>query len=189
MGLFDKLMGRDLPERRDARRIYFRLLEQSRRPEFFGPGRFPDDYDGRIDLITLHFAAMMERLNREGSDGELLRQALFDEMKDDFEIALREEGISDTGVKKRIKPMIGHFYDRLKVYTDAFGADDPAGALREAFDDRTGSEAPGAFEARLADYTLALRDGLAGTSKADIIKRRFYFPDIASPTLSPAGAS
>ena len=184
MGLFDRLMGRELPERRDARRIYFRLLEQSRRPEFFGPGRFPDDYDGRIDLITLHFAAMMERLNREGQDGEILRQALFDEMKDDFEIALREEAIGDTGVKKRIKPMIGHFYDRLKVYTDAFESDAPKPALEQAFDDRTGSEVPGAFEAKLADYTLELRRMLAETSKADIIKRRFYFPDFESPTLA-----
>ena len=182
MGLFDKLMGRDLPERRDARRIYFRLLEQARSPEFFGPDRFPDDYDGRIDMITLHFAAMMERLNREGQDGELLRQAMFDEMKDDFEIALREEGISDTGVKKRIKPMIGHFYDRLKVYTDAFASDDAEGALAEAFTARTDGDGS-TFERALARYTNAFRGGLAQTSLKDIIARRFTFPDIASPRV------
>ena len=182
MGLFDKLMGRDLPERRDARRIYFRLLEQARSPEFFGAGRFPDDYDGRIDLITLHFAAMMERLNREGTDGELLRQALFDEMKDDFEIALREEGISDTGVKKRIKPMIGHFYDRLKAYTDAFDAADSQAALAESFTERTEGEG-GAFEQALARYSNALRDSLSETTLKDIIARRFTFPDLTSPAI------
>ena len=32
MGFFDRLMGRDLPERRDARKVYFRILEQSRKP-------------------------------------------------------------------------------------------------------------------------------------------------------------
>ena len=181
MGWFDKLMGRDLPERRDARAIYFRMLEQSRDRAFFGPGRFPDDYDGRIDLITLHYAVMLERLNREGEDGILLRQALFDELKDDFEIALREEGIGDTGVKKRIKKMIGHFYDRLKVYTDAFDSDDSTAALKAAFNDRTESEAPGTFEDKLAAYTQAFRASLAETSLKDIIAKRFYFPDLATP--------
>jgi cytochrome b pre-mRNA-processing protein 3 len=171
-------MGRELPERRDARRIYFRLLEQSRSAEFFGPGRFSDNYDGRIDLITLHFAIMMERLNREGEDGALLRQALFDEMKDDFEIALREEGISDTGVKKRIKPMISHFYDRLGIYAEAFSSSPSKGELQTAFLSATGSETVGAFETQLAEYTLALRESLAETPLKSVIARRFYFPDL-----------
>ena len=178
MGLFDKLMGRDLPERRDARRIYFRLLEQSRSPEFFGQDRLPDNYDGRIDLITLHFAIMMERLNYEGQDGDLLRQAMFDEMKDDFEIALREEGISDTGVKKRIKPMISHFYDRLGIYTTAFQADEGASDLEEAFMASTGVDAAGEFETRLVAYVKAMRESLKGTPLKAIIKGRFYFPDL-----------
>ena len=83
MGLFDRLMGRELPERRDARKIYLRLMEQARNPDFFGAGRVADDFDGRIDMIALHLTLMMERLRSEGEDGKLLNQALFDEMKDD----------------------------------------------------------------------------------------------------------
>jgi len=178
MGLFDRLMGRDLPERRDARRIYFRLLEQARTPAFFGPDRFADDYDGRIDMIALHMTIMMERLRTEGEDGKLLNQAIFDEMKDDFEVALREEGISDTGVKRRIKPMIGHFYDRLKHYTDAIHASEPQKSLADCFVVTRNGDNPSAFALETADYALDWLSDLRDMSLAQIIKSRFSFPGI-----------
>lgn len=178
MGLFDKLMGRTLPERQDARRIYFRLLEQSRSPLFFGTGRVGDDYDGRIDMLTLHMAIMLFRLRREDEDGKLLSQALFDEMKDDFEIALREEGISDTGVKKRIKPMISHFYDRVKRYSEAFDSDNPQFAIAAALTDRTMREKPEEFEIRVADYSLDFLSDLNSLDLKTLIKARFKFPDV-----------
>jgi cytochrome b pre-mRNA-processing protein 3 len=178
MGLFDRLMGRELPERRDARKIYLRLMEQARNPDFFGPGRVADDFDGRIDMIALHLTLMMERLRREGEDGKLLNQALFDEMKDDFEVALREEGISDTGVKRRIKPMIGHFYDRLKTYTDALKADDAQTQLAESFviGDSTDTVSP--FAEKLSAYSLTLLKNLGDVSLKQITGTRFYFPEL-----------
>lgn len=176
MGWFDRLMGRELPERKDAQRIYFRLLEQSRDTSFFGPGKFADDYDGRIDVIALHQAIMMHRLRTEGRDGDLLQQALFDEMKDDFEIALREEGISDTGVKKRIKPIIGHFYDRLKTYNDALQSDAAGQALSDSFILSEGGS--GGFDETLAGYALEWLDALKQDSLKTITAARFYFPTV-----------
>ncbi len=176
MGLFDKLMGRELPERRDARKIYFRTLEQSRSPAFFGPGRFADDFDGRIDVIALHMAVLMDRLLTEGEDGKLLNQALFDEMKDDFEIALREQAIGDTGVKKRMKPMIGHFYDRLKAYTDALKSDDPKEALSTALQLEDEDRDP-AFRGKVAGYTTDFLANLRNTPMKDITSAKVYFPD------------
>lgn len=178
MGLFDRLMGRDLPERRDARRIYFHLLAQSRDPAFFGAGRFADDYDGRIDVISLHMAVMMERLKGDGKDGSLLKQALFDEMKDDFEVALREEAIGDTGVKKRIKPMIGHFYDRLKAYTEALQAESPQKAFADALQLSPDPDVPTAFELRVGDYALDWLTLLKDISFKQITAARFQFPTL-----------
>lgn len=175
MGLFDRLMGRELPERKDGRKIYFRLLKQSRQKNFFGPNRVADDYDGRIDMITLHMAVMMDRLDREDADGKLLKQALFDEMKDDFEVSLREEGISDTGVKRRIKPMIGHFYSRLKLYSDALKAEDSKTAFEEVFHS---ADRDTKFIASLTQYTLMFRKSLEEIDFNAIRECRFFFPDL-----------
>lgn len=178
MGLFDRLMGRDLPERRDARRIYLRLMAQARTPELFGEGRVADDFDGRIDMIALHITVMMERLRAEGEDGKLLNQALFDEMKDDFEVALREEGISDTGVKRRIKPMIGHFYDRLKTYTDALQTKNPQKNLAISLEIDAEDENPSAFALKVADYSLDWLKDLRSLSMKQITGGQFFFPEL-----------
>jgi len=97
---------------------YAPVMTQSRLAAFYGEGRFPDNYDGRIDVLTLNLCLIMKRLREFGRNGDILSQAIFDTLRDDFEIALREEGLSDKGVAKRIKPMIRLFYDRLKSYDD-----------------------------------------------------------------------
>lgn len=133
MGLLKKIFGRPDAVGTDARRIYVGLMAQSRMPAFYEEFRFGDSYDGRIDVLTLHIAAILSNLKRFGQNGERLGQALFDEMKDDFEIALREEALSDAGVKKRIQPMISLFYDRVKKYAEALNEDNPKESLRKAF--------------------------------------------------------
>jgi len=137
MGFLSKIFGTQNAARRDARRIYLSLMEQSRQIEFYGTGRIFDNYDGRIDVLTLHMACIIKALNQFDEQGERLAQALFDEMKDDFEVALREEGISDTGVAKRIKPMISYFYARVKIYTEALHNNT---GLPKAFDSLAGVE-------------------------------------------------
>ena len=118
-GLLNRLLGRKDAVNEDARRIYSKLMTQSRNPEFFGEGKVADNYDGRIDLLTLHIATVLNALNAHGEQGTRLSQAIYDVMRDDFEIAMREEGISDTGIKRRIKPMMQLFFTRIKSYVEA----------------------------------------------------------------------
>ena len=49
--LLNRLLGRKDAVTVDARRIYSKLMAQSRNPEFFGKGKVTDNYDGRIDLL------------------------------------------------------------------------------------------------------------------------------------------
>ena len=106
MGFFSKLLGRKDAAIEDAGRIYSALMRQARQAAFYGKGKAPYNYDGRIDVLTLHIAVVLEVLSKHGQQGERLSQAIFDVMRDDFEIAMREEGLSDTGIKRRIKPCL-----------------------------------------------------------------------------------
>ena len=118
-GIFSRLRGKKDTALIDARRIYARLMREARNPVFFGEGKIADNYDGRIDLLTLHLSVVLAALQRHGTQGERLSQALYDVMRDDFEIAMREEGLSDTGIKRRIKPIMQLFFTRIKTYVEA----------------------------------------------------------------------
>ncbi len=184
MGFLNRLFGRDGAAEKDARRIYAKLMAQSRDPQFYGDGRFVDNYDGRIDVLTLHIAAILSNLNRYGENGERLGQALFDEMKDDFEIALREEALSDASVKKRIQPMISLFYDRVKKYAEALNQDAPKEALAAVFAETlsVGGTAPEfkpsatAFVDTISSYLLDFDMALSEASLGEIALTEFSFP-------------
>ena len=184
MGFLSRIFRREDAAKTDARRIYSKLMTQSRLPDFYGEGRFADSYDGRIDVLTLHIAAILSNLNNFAVNGERLGQALFDEMKDDFEIALREEALSDASVKKQIQPMISLFYDRVKAYAEALHASDKKSALRQIFSDSPSFETPHSdsneanqeFQESICSYLLAFDESLATLSLGQIALTEFVFP-------------
>lgn len=186
MGLLSRFFGRDDAATTDARRIYAKLMTQSRLPDFYGQGRFTDTYEGRIDVLTLHIAAILSSLNRFGQNGERLGQALFDEMKDDFEIALREEALSDASVKKRIQPMISLFYDRVKKYAEALNQEDSNLALGAALTETLGVEAESqssalSFLSAIKVYQLSFDQTLSACSLGQIALTEFAFPALDAP--------
>ena len=184
MKFLKRLFGREDAATKDARRIYAKLMSQSRLPMFYSEGRFADNYDGRIDVLTLHIAAVLSNLNRFGENGERLGQALFDEMKDDFEIALREEALSDGSVKKRIQPMISLFYDRVKKYAEALNQTDTKAALDLVFAETLDASADEAevevvasiFKNQISSYLLDFDASLSSCSLGQIAMTEFVFP-------------
>lgn len=190
MGFISRLFGREDVARKDAGRIYNAMMVQARRTEFYGEGKVPDNYDGRIDLLTLHLAIIIRALNTHGEQGKRLAQALYEVMRDDWDIALREEGMSDTGVMKRIKPMIRLFYTRIKAYTEGIDAGSIEDSLHngvmaplrpesENEDDdplALAGAAHKAFVKPLSDYAVEFSEGLGGKSLGEIALVQFDMP-------------
>ena len=176
-GLFSKLFGRKDTALDDAGRIYNRLMSQARQSAFYGSGKVNDSYDGRIDLLTLHIAPVMHRLQKLGTQGALLSQAIYDVMRDDFEIALREEGLSDTGVKKRMKPFMNLFFTQVKAYAKQL---DDGESLTPSFKPSLLENTDSKYAAALSDYITSFRGALDNKSLGQIAKAEFDFP--ARPT-------
>lgn len=172
--LFSKLFGRRDAALDDAGLIYNQLMIQARQTEFYGEGKVTDSYDGRIDLLTLHIAPIMHRLQSLGPQGELLSQGLYDVMRDDFEIALREEGLSDTGVKKRIKPIVNLFFTQVKAYANQL---DKGASLTSTFKPSLLEDSGTAFAASLSDYITRFRAELEDKTLGQIAKADFVFPE------------
>lgn len=115
---FAKFFGRRRFEQ-PAHSLYVTLVEQSRRPEFYVQGGVPDSLDGRFDMLILHAYLVMRRLKKEGdADAGHLSQALFDLMFADMDQNLREMGVGDLSVGKKVKAMVEAFYGRAVAYDE-----------------------------------------------------------------------
>ena len=163
--------------------IYRKIVSQSRRPELFGDGRFPDSYDGRLDALTLHMTVIMDasrelaQSDDEKAKAETFSQSLFDVMVRDFDTALREEGFTDTGVKRRIKPMIARFYERLKEFTEGLELES---TLREALSEEKAGVTDKAFAQAVSNYAINFHNSLKNDKIERIYDGSFNFP--SAPT-------
>ncbi|WP_319025001.1 ubiquinol-cytochrome C chaperone family protein [Nisaea nitritireducens] len=113
--MFSKFFKRD--EVSDAAtEAYQAIIQQARQPDFYTRYGVPDTLDGRFDLLVLHAALVLLRLQRDRAESERFSQALFDTLFVDLDQSLREIGVSDMSVGKKVKQMGKAFYGRLDAY-------------------------------------------------------------------------
>ncbi len=106
--------------------LYDRIVDTARRPEFYETGGVPDTAEGRFELISLHVIIAIRRLNGLGGPGKMAGQALFEYFFKDMDYAMREMGIGDTSIGKKVRAMAEVFYGRFKSYAEAADAGDDA---------------------------------------------------------------
>ena len=107
------------PFQAEAYQVYGCIVSQARQPFFYTECQVPDTLDGRFDAIALHLFLAIHRLRGE-ADAPLFLRALQEAFFADMDRSIREMGVSDTGVGKRVKAMAQAFYGRLKSYEETF---------------------------------------------------------------------
>lgn len=81
----------------------------------------PDTLDGRFDSLVLHMALAFHLMNKSPSaDLEATKEALLAVMFDDMDANLRELGVGDVALGRRIKEMGRAFCGRAATYAKAF---------------------------------------------------------------------
>lgn len=153
--------------------IYGMIVAQAREPVFYGQLGVRDTVNGRFDLLILHLWLVLRRMQRlEG--GSVLSQALFDHFCADMDDNLREMGVGDLTVPKRMQAFGEAFYGRSAAYDLAFaGSDeDVAQALsRNVFNGESMDSAR-----RLAAYVRKAGDGLDAADAETLRKGNWRFP-------------
>ena len=96
--------------------LYAAIVKQARQPVFYQVAAVPDTIDGRYEMISLHAFLVMRHLKGKGEAEKKLSQKLFDHMFADMDQSLREIGVGDLSVGKRIKQMAKVFYGRVVAY-------------------------------------------------------------------------
>ena len=156
-------------------------MRQSRQPALFATCAIPDTPDGRYDALALHMHMVLRRIKDQGADAQATAQALFDLMFRDMDTSLREMGIGDMGIGKRIKALAQGFYGRLEAYDAGLdAADDGDETLIAALERnvyRHGLPDDAAAARRLARYVRAQHAHVATQTVADIVAGTVAFLD------------
>ena len=91
------------------------IVTQSREPLFYRTLGVPDTVNGRFDLLLLHLWLVLRRL-KSAEGGPALSQALFDHFCSDMDDNLREMGVGDLTVPKKMQAFGEAFYGRTAAY-------------------------------------------------------------------------
>ncbi|MBX9574204.1 MAG: ubiquinol-cytochrome C chaperone [Caulobacteraceae bacterium] len=164
--MLQRLLG--LKRRPDAADgLYAQAVEQARDPAFYGRLGVADRIDSRFDLYLLHVQLLILRLQAEGDMGRDLAQRLFDVFVSALDNDLRELGVGDLSIAKKMRKLSEHVYGRMSAYESGLTVPDEA-ALAEAIA-RNVAPAGENAAAILARYALATRKRLAAQSLDQVI--------------------
>lgn len=92
----------------------------------------PDTFEGRFESACLHMALVLQRLQALPPPAGEAAQALVNRFFDGLDSAIREHGIGDVAVPKRMKRFMQAFYGRANAYAAAFAPDAPEAGLAQA---------------------------------------------------------
>ncbi|GAW39819.1 Ubiquinol-cytochrome C chaperone [Brevundimonas sp. SH203] len=142
--------------------LYARAVAQARNPAFYTRLHVADRIDARFELYTLHVLLLVLRLRDENTaQASDAAQAVFDVYVSALDHALREEGVGDVSVGKKMRKLGEAVYGRMNAYETPLRSADAA-VLAEAMARNVYADAQAEHAAALADYALASRAALAG---------------------------
>jgi cytochrome b pre-mRNA-processing protein 3 len=167
--------------------LYGAIVAQARSPAFYSIMGVADTVDGRFEMVVLHTHLAVRRLLGGSVLVAPVGQAVFDLFCEDMDRSLRELGVGDMAVPKRMRKLGEAYYGRAAAYDEALAASDGA-ALADALarnvfpdgDARRGAPA-------LAAYVRAAVEALAAVPEADLADGRAPFPEPSD--FVPAGST
>lgn len=154
--------------------VYNAIVAQSRREIFYAEWGVPDTLTGRFDMISLHAALVFRRLRSAETLTKAFSQSVFDCFFRDMDRSLREMGVGDLSIPKRIEKMGSLFYGLLSNLSSALESGDRTaleGVVSRNFHEGGDHPALTAF----VDYILLNDDMLTTQSVEDIMAGKVIF--------------
>jgi cytochrome b pre-mRNA-processing protein 3 len=168
--------------------LYGTIVAQARVPAFYQSYGVPDTVNGRFEMIILHAVLLLRRLEDGTPPLRVVGQAVFDRFCRDMDDSMREMGVGDLAVPRKMRRVGEAFYGRQAAYRAALAVPD-SGDLVTALQRNVFADAadPAGLN-RLAAYVRAAAEQLAeqdGFERGEVA-----FPDPAhlQPPVQPAAA-
>ena len=159
--------------------VYRQLTSVARNPAYYADMHVPDTVMGRFEMLTLTMVLFFRRTHASGPALEQLAQDVVDTFFEDMDHSLRELGVGDVSVPKRMKKLARMFYGRAQSYGNALNdgnAEELAHSLhRNLFpDDDEVSVAPSDMQP-LANAAISLEAEFKALSGDDMLAGQLKF--------------
>lgn len=173
-GLFRRSSNKALIDK-----LHGEIMTAARQPALYDDFGVPDTFEGRFEMLVLHGVLAVRRINRLPEPGPDLAQDLTDGIFRHLDATLREMGVGDLAVPKRMKKHAEAFAGRGHAYGEPLEAHDDA-ALRLALARNVHGDETRAEDlqiAALAAYVHRVEATLAGYDLAHFAAGRIGFPE------------
>lgn len=173
--IWKRFFGSD-PREEVSYALYGALVRQARSPAFYIEGGVPDTVEGRFEMVALHAWLLLRRLRDGGEDGKAVGQKVFDILFDDMDQTLREMGVGDLSVGKKIKALASSFYGRMQAYDGGLSKPEENETLAASLARNVyGSDGADGKSERLAAYVRRTDLGLQGQAIGELLAGRIAF--------------
>ena len=168
---------RPRPARQTGAVLYEAVTRQARQAPLYTALGVPDTLEGRFELYNLHVVLLLNRLKGLGGFAGEVSQALFDAYVRSLDDALRDIGVGDLSVGKKMRKLGEAFYGRARAYDSALseGSDElQALVARTLF-----ADAPKGEVAAMVDYIRRTKASLADQPLDAILAGDLAWADIS----------
>lgn len=172
---------------RTAKDLYGASVTQARHQAFFAANGVSDTPEGRAGMIMAHLFLLLDRLSRAGASGERLARALTETFVTDMDDCLREMGVGDLSVPKKVKRAAAELHARCLAYRRALEANDGTLA-RELLATLPGLEREPERAAEIALYMRCAREALDALPSGELLAGRVTFPSLDATAFNVQGA-
>lgn len=178
------ILERLFSRRRRANRLiidalYEQIVAAARQPVFYARWNVPDTPLGRFEMIGLHVFLVLRRLHDQTIAARDVAQELTDSFFADVDSSLRDLGIGDMGIPKRVKKLARMFYGRTGTYGEALDRNDRPALAEALLRNIRPGDARDAQADALASYVSQAAATLAAQPIEEIITGKLRFSNTA----------
>lgn len=175
--MFGRLFRRERTQTSISSTLYGAIVAQARSPVLYSDYAIADTVDGRFEAIVLHTIVVLKRFGAGDEEMRASGQAAFDQFWQEMDGSLREMGVSDLVVPKRIQKLGEVYYGRSTAVESALSGNDTAGLAETLGRAIPAAEGRDVAAEALAAYIVASDAALAAAPKAMLMKGDLPFAD------------
>lgn len=170
-------LSRRRDRRQVAERLYAATVLAARRPELYLDWEVPDTLRGRFEMTALHLFAVLHRLVHDPGDDPELARLVSEAFVADMDASLREVGVGDMSVPRRVKAFYASFAGRVRAYSHALAEGDEALASAVARNMLPDGAEPRKAE-RLSTYLRAAVAAMRTVERDRLLRGDLPFPEL-----------